>query len=219
MSYDGSVTHSLILCVVFFVSAFSASAQDATLVKIKGRVSRRVAGSKTFVAVKGGEGLVSGDAIHVAKGGVAHLTLSDDRGAVLLKDETLLILKGGAAKFELSVAYGEFIVGLRKKLARGESFKVRSPAAVAAVRGTLFWGKSDKADKSAAYISFGHVISVRAQGKSVIVEPGKTVSVVYGEAPSEATESSIGLDYAQNFAIGGSLQGLEALAETEKLKK
>jgi|CXWL01.1.fsa_nt_gi hypothetical protein len=210
---------TLALCAVLIVTAFSASAQDATLVKIKGRVSRRVAGSKTFVAVKGGEGLVFGDAIHVAKGGVAHLTLSDDRGAVLLRDETLMTLKGAAGKTELSVAYGEFIVGLRKKLAKGESFKVRSPAAVAAVRGTLFWGKSDKADKGAAYVSFGHVISVRAQGKTVLVEPGQTVTVAYGQAPTEAAPSSIGLDYAQNFAIGGSLQGVDALAETEKLKK
>ncbi len=206
---------TLLLCAVF---ALPASAQDATLVKIHGPVSRLVAGSKKFIPAKGGEGMVFGDTIRVGKGGIAQLALSD-RGAILLREQTIMTLKGTAQRTELSVAFGEFLIGLRKKLGPGQSFKVRTSAAVAAVRGTLFWGKADKADKSTTYAGFGNTVAVRALGKTVIVEPGKTVTVAYGQAPADPVPSEIGLDYAQKFAIDGSLQGIDSLAETDKLEK
>ncbi len=195
-----------------------ALAMDAVLTKVSGPVSVLAAGTRRFVAAKGGDELLFGDTIRVGKGGVAHLTLSD-RGAVLLRDETMLTLQGSASKTMLSFKFGEFLIGLRKKLQPGQSFKVRTPAAVAAVRGTLFWGKSDKADQGTAYAGFGHTVAVTAKGKTVLVEPGLTVTVAYGEAPLDPVPSTVGLEYAANFAIDGSVQDLGALAETDKLKK
>lgn len=195
-----------------------ALAMDAVLAKVSGPVSVLAAGSRRFVAAKGGEELLFGDTIRVGKGGVAHLTLSD-RGAVLLRDETLLTLQGSASKTMLSFKFGEFLIGLKKKLGPGQSFKVRTPAAVAAVRGTLFWGKSDKADQSTAYAGFGHTVAVTAKDRTVLVTPGRTVTVAFGEAPSDPVASAVGLEYAANFAIDGSVQDLGALAETDKLKK
>jgi hypothetical protein len=207
------------LAAVFLagIVAAPALAQDATLVKTAGPVSILAEGGKRFAAAKGGEDLIYGDTIRVGKGGTAHIALAG-RGAVLLREETLLTLRGTPRRTVLSVKFGEFLIGLRKNLGKGESFKVRTPAAVAAVRGTLFWGKSDKADKSTAYAGFGHTVAVTAQGKTVLVEPGKTVTVAFGAAPADAAPSSVGLDYAKNFAIEGSLQDVEVLAETDKLK-
>ena len=200
------------------VLASPAFAQDATLTKIFGPVSVLAEGGARFVKAKGGEQLLFGDAIRVGKGGIAHLILAD-RGAVLLREESLLTLQGSPRRSVLAVKYGEFLIGLRKTLAAGQSFKVRTPAAVAAVRGTLFWGKADKADQSTAYAGFGHVVAVTAKGKTVLVEPGKTVTVAFGETPADAAPSAVGLEYAENFAIEGGIQSLGDLAETDKLKK
>lgn len=198
--------------------AAPAFAQDATLAKISGPVSVLAEGGRRFVAAKGGEQLLFGDTIRVGKGGIAHLILAD-RGAVLLREESLLTLQGSPRRAVMAVAFGEFLIGLTRKLEPGQSFKVRTPAAVAAVRGTLFWGRSDKADQSATYAGFGHVVAVRAQGKTVLVEPGRTVTVAFGSAPSDPAPSSVGLAYANNFAIDESIEGLGDLAEVDKLGK
>ncbi|MDD5303903.1 MAG: FecR domain-containing protein [Elusimicrobia bacterium] len=208
----------LAFAVLAAALAAPASAQDATLAKISGPVSVLAEGGARFVKAKGGEQLLFGDTIRVGKGGIAHVILAE-RGAVLLREESLLTLQGSRRRTTLAVKFGEFLIGLSGTLERGESFKVRTPAAVAAVRGTLFWGKSDKADQSTAYAGFGHVVAVTAKGKTVLVEPGRTVTVAFGAPPSDAVPSTVGLDYAKNFMIDGSLQGAEALAETDKLKK
>jgi len=197
--------------------AAPAFAQDATLTRISGPVFILPEGRVGYLEAKGGEELLFGDAIRVRKGGTAHVTMKDG-GAVLLREETLMTLLGTTRRKILAVKFGEFLVGLKRRLKAGESFKVRTPAAVAAVRGTLFWGKSDRADQSSAYAGFGHAVAVRAQGKTVVVDPGMTVTVAFGAAPADPIESAVGLDYTKNFMIGGSLQGVEALAETDKLK-
>jgi hypothetical protein len=206
------------LAVLAAALAAPAFAQDAVLARISGPVSVLAEGGKRFVKAGGGEQLLFGDTIRVGKGGIAHLTLGD-RGAVLLREETLLTLQGSPRRAVLAVTFGEFLVGLRKKLEAGESFKVRTPAAVAAVRGTLFWGRSDKKDQSTTYAGFGSVVAVRARGKTVLVEPGNTVTVPFGEAPSDPAPSKVGLAYANNFAIDDGIQGLGDLAEVDKLGK
>lgn len=197
--------------------AVSASAQDAVLAKISGPVSYLPAGARRFIRAKGGEELLYGDSIRVGRGGLAHVTLGG-RGSMLLREETLLSLRGSPNRTALTVDYGEFLIGLVGKLGRGRSFKVNTPAAVAAVRGTLFWGKADRADKSSTYAGFGHLVAVSAEGKTVVVEPGRTVVVPFGSAPADPAPSGFGLEYAENFRIDGSLQGLESLAETDKLE-
>ncbi len=207
---------TLVLAMLATFSASYASAQDATLAKISGPVSILASGSKKYVKAKGGDSLIFGDTVKVGKGGIAQLTLKD-RGAVLIREESVMTLQGSAQKTALSFRFGEFLIGLSKKLEAGQSFKVRTPAAVAAVRGTLFWGKSDKATKSSAYAGFGHTVAVTAKGKTVLVTPGKTVTIAYGEAPADPIASTVTLDYAKNFMIDESLQGAEKLA-TDDLK-
>jgi hypothetical protein len=201
------------------LAAVAASAQDATLAKISGPVYYKTEGMEKFARAKGGEGLIYGDTVKTGKGGVAHLVLKDDRGAVLVREEAYLVLEGTPARTELNFGFGEFLIGLKKKLVKGESFRVRTPAAVAAVRGTLFWGLSKKDDKSSTYAGFGHTVAITARKKTVVLEPGKTIVIPFGQEPGEPTPSAVGLEYAANFAVDGSVQDLGALAETDKLKK
>src|SRR5690349_11661714 len=106
------------LAVLAVMLAASVSAQDATLAKISGPVSILGEGGKRFLKAEGGEGLIYGDTIRVGRGGLAHLTLSG-RGAVLLREESMLTLRGSPEKTLLSFKFGEFLIGLRQKLAAG----------------------------------------------------------------------------------------------------
>lgn len=182
---------------------------DALLAKVSGHVTIAGAGSKTRYKARGGETLLYGDSVRTAPGAVAQVTLKD-RGAVLIHENTFFVLGGNDRNTLLDFARGEFLIGLKKKLRRGMSFKVRTPAAVAAVRGTLFWGKSDK-DKTTTYAGFGHRIEVTAKGKTVAVEAGQTVTVPFGDPPGQAKPHELSVDYLQRFHVGGGLQELEKL--------
>ena len=203
---------------LLFAALLSAPAAaqegDATLSKVAGHVTIGSGASKTRYKAKGGEPLLYGDSVRTGPGAVAQVVLQD-RGAVLIHENTFFVLSGNPRRTLLDFARGEFLIGLKKKLDKGMSFKVRTPAAVAAVRGTLFWGKSDK-EKTTTYAGFGHRIEVTAQGKTVAVEAGQTLTVPFGGPPSEATAHDIPLSYTERFHVNGSLQGLEALADLPK---
>ncbi|MDX6771034.1 MAG: FecR family protein [Elusimicrobiota bacterium] len=200
------------------VLALPAAAQedkgDARLDKVAGAVSIVPAGSTKGVRAKGGEALLYGDAVRTGPGAVAQVVLQD-RGAVLIHENTYFTLAGTPRRTMLSFARGEFLIGLKKKLERGMSFRVRTPAAVAAVRGTLFWGKSDK-EKTTTYAGFGHRIEVTALGKTVPVEAGQTVTIPFGQPPSDPKPHAIPLSYTERFHVDGGLQGLEALVDLPK---
>lgn len=195
------------------VLAVPAAAQqhrgDATLAKVAGHVTIASAGSKTRYKARGGEPLLFGDSVRTGPGAVAHVVLQD-RGAVLIHENTFMVLSGTPRRTLLDFARGEFLVGLRKKLSKGMWLKTRTPAAVAAVRGTLFWGKSDK-DKTTTYAGFGHRVEVTALGKTVPVEAGQTVTVAFGQPPSEAKPHDIPVSYLEKFHVEGGLQDLDKL--------
>lgn len=202
----------LIAILALALAAAPAFAADATVVKIQGRVYIRPEGAPKDLIAKGGEELLYGDAIRTGPGALAQIDL-DGRGAVLLRENSAFKLEGSPANTLLRFPFGEFLIGLRQALGKGESFRVRTPSAVAAVRGTLFWGKSDE-KKTTTYAGFGHTIAVTAKGKTVLVKAGETTTVPLGEAPADVKPSDVPLSYTDKFRIGGDLQGLESLAET-----
>jgi FecR-like protein len=202
------------LMLALLLVSLPSFAQDATLTKIAGPVFVRAEGAAKDIAAKGGEELLYGDAVRTGKGGSAHLLIGE-RGAVLVRENSAFKLEGNTQNTTLRFAFGEFLIGLRRKLEGGETFKVRTPSAVAAVRGTLFWGKSD-AKKTSTYAGFGHTIAVTAKGKTVLVHAGEATTIPFGEAPAEVAPSKIPLSYTDNFRIEGSLQGLESLVDLPK---
>lgn len=192
----------------------SAFAADAILVQAKGQVYVLTSGSGKFVRAKGGEPLSFGDHVRTGSGAIAQLALSD-RGALLVRGDSSFTLEGDEDNTTVRFRFGEFLIGLRKALTATQTFKVSTPAAVAAVRGTLFWGKSD-ADKTTTYAGFGHTIAVTAQGKTVLVHGGEKTTVAFGQAPAEAAAHDIPVSYLDNFKAGGGLQGVEKLVDLPK---
>lgn len=205
---------SLTLALSLVLAAAPAFAQDATLSKVHGPVFVRAGGAAEDIAAKGGEELLYGDAVRTGPGGSAHLMIGD-RGAVLVSENSAFLLQGNPRTTTLRFTFGEFLIGLRRKLEGGETFKVRTPSAVAAVRGTLFWGKTDE-KKTSTYAGFGHAIAVTAKGKTVLVHAGETTTIPFGEAPAAAAPHNIPLSYIDRFRIDGSLQDLESLVDLPK---
>lgn len=203
-------TLNLLLCLA--LAPLFAAENDAVLVRAKGPVSVKAEGDGKFVKAKEGATLLYGDTVRVGKNGVAQVTLGEG-AAVLVREETEFLIGGTPAQTELNFSFGEFLVGLRRKLGLRQSFRVRTPSAVAAIRGTLFWGRSDKKDKSTTYAGFGGKVMVEAQGQMSEVLPGQTVTVPFGKPPSAPVTSTVTLDYAGKFMVEGTLQGLETLAE------
>jgi hypothetical protein len=208
------MTMSRLLFLAFVLAAAPSFAQDATLSKVSGPVFVRAQGAAKDVPAKGGEELIYGDAVKTGPGGVAHVLLGN-RGAILLRENSFFVLSGNTRNTVLKFSVGEFLIGLRQKLEGGQTFKVQTPASVAAVRGTLFWGKSDE-KKTSSWSGFGHTIAVSAGGKTVIVHPGEATTVVFGEAPAPVAPNKIPLSYTDLFRIDGSLQNLESLIDLPK---
>lgn len=189
--------------------AAPAAAQDATLVSARGKVHLRADGEKRWLPAKTGDTLMFGDAVRTRAKAQAHLTFQDG-AAVLVRESSEFTLKGSPDRVDLAFKTGEFLIGLTKKLGAGRSFRVTTPAAVAAVRGTLFWGLVES-DGKTSLAALENEVAVSAGGKTVVLKPGQKTVVAKNGSPSEPAPAGIPPEYPKNFAIDGSLQGLDAL--------
>ena len=202
----------LLAALALALAAPAVRAQDAVLKELSGKVLVKAKGKRTFVPAAAGDGVSFGDQVETLRGAVVHVVFNDG-AAVLVKENSLFGLQGSARRTVLGFPFGEFLIGLKRKLADKESFKVQTPTAVAAVRGTLFWGKSD-VDEGTDYACFASTISITAQGKTIDLLPGQKTHIAAGQPPEEPSPSAVPLSYLDTFTVNGSLQGLKDLAET-----
>lgn len=190
--------------------ASAALAADARLIAVHGKVLIKTGGAGAYEA-REGDPLYYNDEVKTAPDALAHVAFKDG-ATILLKGGSDLAIKGRRGDTFLHFNAAEFLIGLKKRLQPGEKFRVRTPAAVAAVRGTLFWGLSDPATKDTTYACFENAIEVTAQGKTVALEPGQKLHIPFGKSPEPpASAADIPADYVQTFAVKGSLQGLDDL--------
>ncbi len=194
----------LVLVLAALFTAAPALAQHAVLKASVGTVRVRAIGEKTFDPAAAGAPLLFGDTLRTGPASLAHV-LFPDGTAVLVKENATLNLQGEPKNPLMNFSVGEFLIGLRRKLGKGESFRVRTPAAVAAVRGTLFWGKSDE-NKDTDYVSFRDTIEIRAGGKKVLLEAGHFLHVPFGKAPEEPKASTVPMTYLDTFAEAGKIE-------------
>jgi ferric-dicitrate binding protein FerR (iron transport regulator) len=180
----------------------------ARVLKVSGPVSVRALGHQGFRPADAGASLIGGDELKTGPGGVAHLELGD--GAVLVVGgRSSFVLAGEAEDPLLQFKLGEWLLGAARKLGAGRSLRVVTPQAVAAVRGTLFWGKTDPRETQVAGIE--REVEVTAAGKTVVLKPGQLVRVPTGQAPAQPVAYAVGADVVDRLRIDGSLAGLEGL--------
>lgn len=201
----------ILVALVLLCAPGRSGAVDAVLQRVSGKVMVRAAGEKRFEKAAAGAPLLFGDQVKTMAGSLAHIVFSEGP-TVLIKENSSLTLEGNRKDSQVSFRLGEFLIGLKQKLGAGRSFRVKTPAAVAAVRGTLFWGLSDKT-KATTYACFGSVISIEAQGKTVELKAGQKTTIPYGKAPQETSPAGVPLSYLDTFAVDKSIDGLKDLVD------
>lgn len=184
-----------------------AHAVEAVLKSVTGTVRVRSHGHKKFHQAQAGESLRRDDRVALGPKSSAQVVFTSG-ATMLIKEKSRFTLKHDKHGTLVSFDLGEFLIGLKTKLTGGERFRVRTPAAIAAVRGTVFWGKTDEA-KTSQYACFTGNIEIWAKGKMVTIKPGESSSIAFNQAPGAPSASTIPADYIQTFAIDGSLQGLD----------
>lgn len=200
----------LILITALSLSGF-ASAEEVVLKAVQGTVTIRPVGSKKWVPAKIGRKIKQNEQVRTDGLSLARLDFAS--GATLIvKERSWFSIKQDKKGRIVAFRLGEFLIGLRKKVAGQTQLRVRTPAAVAAVRGTVFWGKSDD-QKTSEYACFKGSINVWGQGKNVILEPGMATSIKLGQPPVDPTPNNIPDDYVNTFKIEESLGTIEELLQ------
>lgn len=195
----------------------AAGGDYARLVRASGPVTIKGVGHSTFVKASAGASLIPGDWLQTGPSGVAQLEL--DGGGVLLLTGGSLLALGAEAEDTLEVKLGEWLLGVLKRLEGGRRIRVKTPQAVAAVRGTLFWGKTDP--KETLLAGLEREVEVTAKGKTVVLKPGHLVRVPSGAAPADPVAHEVPAPFLDRFKVDGGLGGVEALLgkKPEKSKK
>lgn len=191
--------------------AAPARAADATLRALSGKAYVRSAGAAAFRPARAGQKLRRDDTLRTGDGAVAQVVFKSG-ATVLVKEKSRFSLRADKTGEVLTFVRGEFLIGLRRKLKDGRKFEVRTPACVAAVRGTVFWGLSDE-NKKSTYACFTGAIDVTAQGKTAALRPGEKLEVAFGAAPGPVRAADIPADYVDTFAVDQSLQGVDEMLQ------
>ena len=201
----------LTLSLFAFQPASALFGADAVLIRKSGNVQVRHKRSKRFVKAEAGAGLFFGDTVQTGTGGKAQILFTNGN-AILIKESSTLRLRGRPGAILVNIPTGEFLIGLKKKLLPGQTFKVRTPAAVACVRGTLFWGLSDK-DLNSTYACFESAVEITAQGKTVLLKPGEKAFIPYGRPPRAKEAANVPLAYMDTFGVDGSIEGMKEMVK------
>ena len=164
--------------------------RDARLVRSTGAVYLHRTGSPEgeFVAVSSGTPLLSGDWLRVGLDGAAELAFDGATSIGLSSGTDLALSSLSRAGTELRLALGTMTAKVAK-LGRRQSFRVRTPNAVAAVRGTEFVVEQDEADGDSrvAVVDEGEVeVSASSGGEAVLVRPRQETAVRHDALAPEA---------------------------------
>lgn len=180
------------------------SIRPGQVIRIPGNWMRNEAGPTTLERVEGdvrsgtqalipGSSLSPGDGVRTGKDGFATIRLADGSTLELKPDSEVVLesvrksplAEGSEAKFLLRSGRAEAAV--QKRPAGGARFEVRTPIAVAAVRGTRFRVASDAARQTATSEVLEGVVEVadNANLGRVSVAEGFGTRVKSGEPPAE----------------------------------
>ena len=172
---------AILLAVLLLSASAPLRAGEATIELLQG--GAKILSLKTLSSGPAAQGaeLFAGDTLVTQPGATAHVRFASG-ALILVKENASFKVSGLGKKVTVSFDKGEFLIGLVKKLEKDENFEVRTPAAVAGVRGTLFWGLSDE-KLTSTFACFESELAISAQGQTQILKPGDKVQIAFGEKP------------------------------------
>ncbi|GEM_PF-2352643 len=165
--------------LVTVLSAVPAAAQGKAIVtQLEGKASLLHGTERLPLAV--GMQVDKGDVVVTDAGAQVDLSLNDKVGVRVLASTELLVADTAEASMAVGVIKGNTILNV-DKLPSTSTFRVESPTAVAAVRGTQFWGRVD-GQASGPVTTFavreGSVeIMAKLAGKKFLLEGGQALDI------------------------------------------
>ncbi len=185
---------------VFIFSTVSwAQEVNGVMMVVKGDIKVTSGKDQKTEAAKVGKKVFSGDTITAGPDSRAKIVMSDKNVLNISPDSKLVIEKytnnGDSKNVELKVEYGKIRASVEQKYDGEKSkFNVKTPSAVAGVRGTDFLTGFNPATKQSQVITFSGTVAVGQPGPGgsivnpVFVQPGQMTTASEGKGP-EAPKS------------------------------
>jgi hypothetical protein len=184
----------LFITSFFIISAHAADAVHGVMMVVKGDVKVTSGKDKTTEAAKVGKKVFPGDTITAGPDSRAKIVMSDKNVLNISPDSKMTIEKytNGAndKNVELKVEYGKIRASVEQKYDGEKSkFNVKTPSAVAGVRGTDFLTSYNAGTKQSQVITFSGTVAVGQPGPGgrimnpVFVQPGQMTTSSEGKAP------------------------------------
>jgi len=178
-SSDRSRWHVTLAALVlpFWCAGLALAANEAGSVTAINGTPTVMRGTAT-APLKRGDTVLIGDRIETDATAEVKVLLADDsvlaigpRSQVTIDE---LVLEGGARKGRLDVLVGRFKLAIADWLSGSSDYEVRTPTAIAGVRGTVLWGDTEL---DAICALRGHVQVRTVRGSAVAeLDPGRCVT-------------------------------------------
>lgn len=230
---------SLVFSIVLTATLALAAEMEGVFMVVKGDIKVQRKGGAIEV-VKVGTKVMAGDAIIAGKDSRAKVVMTD-KNVLNISPETKLVIEkyenNGKDKksVELSVPYGKIRASVEQKYDGDSSrFNVKTPAAVAGVRGTDFLTSYNPTTRQSQIVTFSGTVAVGQPGQNgqiinpVFVQPGQSTSAEEGKKPSAPvaippedlkkmnTESSADLGKAPSPTAAPSAEAVEEKKDEQK---
>lgn len=150
-------------------------AATGTLVRTEGRVSVQSSKSATWTAAKIPLLLRAGDKVKTGAGGRAEISWAGASKTRLGPDSILTVQEASAQRTTVMMSVGLLDAFIQKT--KNHKFRVRTPTAVASIRGTVFQVKVDKTGRTQWNLFKGSLGVSDARGSQVVLQPNQRVSV------------------------------------------
>lgn len=171
--------------LIFWLAAIAgpalAQTPGASVTQASG-TAEVVRDSKTQPATAG-VALQAGDALKTGPDGQLDVSVAGLAGARFLGSTEAALTGTEQAQMSVTVTTGNVVLNL-KDLPPGSAFELETPTAIAAVRGTQFWGRVDApagAPSTTLAVREGSVaVTVKASGASYTVAQGQALDIPMG---------------------------------------
>ena len=185
------------LFLVVFGSLATAQNVDGVLKVVKGDVQIKSAKTGQMVKARIGEKVYPKDIVITGKDARAKIVMVDNNEINVSPESQIEIQhyefdpKAGKKEVLLNVIYGKVRAKVEQKYdGKSSKFQVKTPAALAGVRGTDFMTSYNREDHSSQVVTFRGAVKFGLPGpggtilNSVSVTPGKSARSVAGAAPA-----------------------------------
>jgi len=144
-----------------------------------------------------------------------------DGNAVRISPNTSIIISGitaaPAEKTTLELKQGGAFFKAKALSGADSTFSVKTPSAIAGVRGTQFSASVDAAGKTTVSVLDGQ-IDVEAEGISIVLDPGFQITVETGQPPGEIAQLPAEVKTALDSDSKSVAEALSAPAPAEEKK-